>query len=629
MVCVVRLAIDGSDLEYSVLMGGSGDDEGTAIAVDETGSAYVTGMTDSEDLPVTPGAFQGEFAGGLFDAFVARVSADGEGLVFLTYLGSRDLDEGLAIAVDTGGFSYVTGHARWRDFPTTPGAFHGNESYSNGGFLSRLSPDGTWLAYSTFVDGGTHENCNGIAIDKELNVYIGGETTSTDFPVTAGSFMPVKPGIPEPTHVIMDGFVVKLEIISGVNPPVADAGEPFQVGVGRPAACDGTGSTDDKGIAYFTWVLDVDGEKVRLFGPEPTFTFPNLGEYLATLYVIDTEGNWDSDGVRVEVIELSPPTADAGPDLVVDEDAETSFDGTGSSDDVGLTRLEWTIVTADGVARTLLGSNPSHTFDTPGEYRVTLIVTDTDGLKDTDTMTVTVRDVTPPVADAGHDATVETGLPTVLDGSGSRDNVGVVNWTWTVDDEDGQLLLYGPTAEVVLGQVGDHLVTLRVWDAAGNWAEDTKVVVVWVDKPPVIEPELPVADAGPDQRVPVGETVTLDGRGSRDDRGIVEWNWTLVVGETVLRYSGPVYNITFGLPGTYRVTLTVRDTDGLEDTDEMRVTVYKIVRSAKDHWWFVWLAIATMVFSIGYNAAARRRTLDADRGPGPGRMHPSDRSSVR
>ncbi len=537
----------------------------------------------------------------------------------MTYLGSSDYDIGLAIAVDTSGFSYVTGHARWRDFPTTPGAFQEvpieNEDYSNGGFLTRLSPDGTWLAYSSFVNGGVHENCNGIAIDNDLNVYIGGETTSWDFPVTAGSFMPVKPG-GTPDSVCMDGFVVKLEIISGVNPPTADAGEPFQVGLGRPAAFDGTGSTDDKGIANYTWILDVEGEKVRLFGPEPNFTLPSLGEFLATLYVIDTEGNWDSDTVRVEVIELNPPTADAGPDLVVDEDAVMSFDGTGSSDDIGITLLQWTFVTAEGVARTLLGATPSHTFETPGEYAVTLTVTDTDGLIDTDTMAVTVRDVTPPEADAGPDATVETGLSTPLDGSASRDNVGVVNWTWTVDDDDGQLLLYGPTTDVELGEVGDHLVTLRVRDAAGNWAEDTKVVVVWVDKPPVIEPERPVADAGDDQLVMVGETVTLDGRGSRDDEGIVEWNWTMVVGEVEMNFSGPVYNITIGLPGTYTVTLTVCDTDGLEDTDVIQVKVYPIVRPAKDYLWFVWLVVAVMVLSVAYNESKRRRALGTDRSQG-------------
>jgi len=124
---VSRLNAAGSALVYSTYLGGSGEAEGSAIAVDASGNAYVTGRTASSDFPTTPGAFQTTFGGGplygVYDAFVTKLNAAGSGLLYSSYLGGSDYDAGLGIATDAAGNAYVTGGSLSSDFPTTPGAF--------------------------------------------------------------------------------------------------------------------------------------------------------------------------------------------------------------------------------------------------------------------------------------------------------------------------------------------------------------------------------------------------------------------------------------------------------------------------------------------------------------------------
>src|SRR5438128_1033575 len=119
---VTKLDPTGTALVYSTYLGGSSGDFANGIAVDATGSAYVTGTTLSADFPTTPGAAQTTFGGGLVDAFVTKLNPTGSALVYSTYLGGGGSDQGFGIAVDTSGNAYVTGSAVAMNFPTTPGA---------------------------------------------------------------------------------------------------------------------------------------------------------------------------------------------------------------------------------------------------------------------------------------------------------------------------------------------------------------------------------------------------------------------------------------------------------------------------------------------------------------------------
>jgi hypothetical protein len=189
-------------LVYATYLGGSSDDYGYSIAVDSSGSAYVTGPVASANFPMTPGAFNTSYNGGQ-DGYVAKLSPDGSALVYATYFGDVGLDQGNSIAVDAMGNAYVAGYTQSPNFPVTPTAF--NTTYHGGGdaFAMKLSADGSSLIYSTFLGGGNQDVGSSIAVDSMGNAYVSGRTESSDFPTTSGAFSTSLAGT-------VDGFVAKL-----------------------------------------------------------------------------------------------------------------------------------------------------------------------------------------------------------------------------------------------------------------------------------------------------------------------------------------------------------------------------------------------------------------------------------
>ena len=192
------LVIDPA-LAFSTFLGGSGGDAGNAIAVDSAGNVYVAGRTASIDFPVTPGAFQTtNHVGKGSTAFVTKLNPTGTTLVYSTYLSGSGGETANAIAVDTAGNAYVAGQTYSSDFPVTPGAFQTtNRAAANdtsNGFVTKLNPSGAALVYSTYLGGSGFQVqypgdvANAIAVDAAGNVYVAGQTHSSDFPVTQGAF---------------------------------------------------------------------------------------------------------------------------------------------------------------------------------------------------------------------------------------------------------------------------------------------------------------------------------------------------------------------------------------------------------------------------------------------------------
>jgi hypothetical protein len=177
----------GSNLVYSSYIGGSKSESGDAIALDSTGAAYIAGSTDSPDFPVTRGAAQTTFGGGVEagDFFATKVNPQGTSLVYSTYIGGFG-DEGSegrgGIAVDSAGNAYITGDTFSANFPTTAGAFQ--RSGACGPFVTKLNATGTAFTYSTRLTGsdGGCEIGHGIVVDAAGNAYVTGTTGSTDFP---------------------------------------------------------------------------------------------------------------------------------------------------------------------------------------------------------------------------------------------------------------------------------------------------------------------------------------------------------------------------------------------------------------------------------------------------------------
>jgi hypothetical protein len=149
--------------------------------VDTAGAAYVTGFTGSINFPTTSGAFQPADATGS-DVFVTKLNAPGTALAYSTYLGGSGIDYGKGIAVDASGAAYVTGYTTSSDFPVVAGSYKTTKTASTDVFITKLSPAGDALVYSTFLAVTGSQYGLSIAVDTAGDAHVTGYTSSTSFP---------------------------------------------------------------------------------------------------------------------------------------------------------------------------------------------------------------------------------------------------------------------------------------------------------------------------------------------------------------------------------------------------------------------------------------------------------------
>jgi YD repeat-containing protein len=175
-------------LGYSGYLGGSGADNGNAIAVDATGNAYIAGSTTSPDFPGTSGGLQ-SYAGAQ-DAFITKLDPTGSVLVYSTYLGGSAADEALGIAVDSAGNAYVTGDTASTDFPKA-NAYQTSLAGTQNAFIAKINAAGNDLLYSSYLGGTGSDAGQGIAVDVSGIVYVAGKTTSANasFPTTTNAYL--------------------------------------------------------------------------------------------------------------------------------------------------------------------------------------------------------------------------------------------------------------------------------------------------------------------------------------------------------------------------------------------------------------------------------------------------------
>ena len=371
-------------------------------------------------------------------------------------------------------------------------------------------------------------------------------------------------------------------------PPVADAGIDQTLtqtdSSGALITLDGSGSSDvssnnppanDSDIASYAW-----SESASTLGSGKTLdvTLP-VGVHEITLTVTDTAGLTATDTVRVEITNAEP-VANAGSDQTVVQTtsagAVITFVGSASTDisstnppnnDNDIIDYTWTKdLSTLGHGKTLDATLPV------GTHTVTLTVTDSAGNIDSDTVLITVTNA-PPIANAGPDQTLLSGLNVTLDGSASTDITStsdIVSYEWF---ENAASLGTGVTLQQTF-DTGEHTITLRVTDTAGNTDEDTVIITV--------TNEPPVADAGVDQTLTQtsasGANVTLNGSGSTDpnstnspanDNDIVSYIWT-ESGSTIA--TGKTPDVTLPV-GVHTITLTVTDTANATATDDVVITV--------------------------------------------------------
>lgn len=262
---------------YATFLGGTGYDQGNAIAVDSSEYVYVVGQTASLDFPTVPGGLQttspaiGCVALYGNEAFVSKLDPSGTKLIYSTYLGGAGCATATGIAVDLNGSAYVTGSAGV-DFPTSSNAFQkayggsGNTSLGDG-FVAKLNATGTQLVYSTYLGGNSGDIANGIALDSSSNAYIIGQTFSSDFPTVppGGSCSDLSNSSDFVTKVNSDGSALvysrclgKPEIGFGIA--VSAAGNAYVTGSGNAGSTtSATGSCGSAGGGGYIAKLNADG----------------------------------------------------------------------------------------------------------------------------------------------------------------------------------------------------------------------------------------------------------------------------------------------------------------------------------------------------------------------------------
>jgi hypothetical protein len=171
---ITKISADGTSLVWSSSFGlqFGGGIRIRGLALDSSDNVYFSGRVSSLDaasFPTTAGAFDTTF-NGQFDAFVTKMAANGSGLVYSTFLGGSNTDEGLAIAVDSAGSAYASGSSG--DFPVTPGAFLTTQNVNWAGYLAKLAPNGSSLIWATYTQRQNFSASNSIALDSNNRVYL-------------------------------------------------------------------------------------------------------------------------------------------------------------------------------------------------------------------------------------------------------------------------------------------------------------------------------------------------------------------------------------------------------------------------------------------------------------------------
>lgn len=185
---VARFDRTGSRLEFSTVLGGRDrvhrGNSGLGIALDARGATYVTGVTNAQDFPTTPGALQGRSRGGS-SAFVVKLAAEGRRVVYATLLGGRGDDAGRAIAVDAAGQAWVAGLTASRDLPVrgAPPLLRRSRPVGSDAFVAQIGPTGRGLRFAAAFGGSGNDAATGIAVDRRGHVHVVGETHSPDLPL--------------------------------------------------------------------------------------------------------------------------------------------------------------------------------------------------------------------------------------------------------------------------------------------------------------------------------------------------------------------------------------------------------------------------------------------------------------
>jgi PKD repeat protein len=344
-------------------------------------------------------------------------------------------------------------------------------------------------------------------------------------------------------------------------PPTANAGDSDQrANVSESLRLSGTASTDrEDGITGYEWDVD-DDNAFEKSGTTVSHAFDTAGTQTVSLQVTDDGGLTDTDSVTVEI--NAPPEADAGQsDQRANVSESITLDGTASTDDRGIAAYEWDIDGDGSFEET--GDSVTQAFETAGNRTIALRVTDSWGVSTTDTVSIEIN--APPEADASNtDQAVAVDESLTLNGTASTDDRAIERYEWDVDG-DGSFEQTGKTVAQTFATAGNRTVTLRVTDSWGLTSTDTATIQV-LDPPSV-------NTTSSASTVVLGQSLVFEASESVDDDGdIVSYEWDFD-GDGTTDATGSTVEVDYSSYGSYSVSLTVTDDDGISSTTTQSTTV--------------------------------------------------------
>lgn len=371
------------------------------------------------------------------------------------------------------------------------------------------------------------------------------------------------------------------------QPPVVSAGSNLIINLPtNTASLAGSATDNDGSISTYAWSKIAGPSVTQQNAATSTLSLTNLveGTYVFRLTATDNQGATAFDEVRIVVFPSSVnqlPLANGGTNQTITlPTSSTSLVGAGFDPDGSITTYTWTKVNGPASYALVSPNSQVTTLNSleQGTYVFRLTVTDNNGAKGSDDITITVNSATdnnPPVANAGGNQTLK--LPTnttVLFGSGTDVDGSIVSYEWSKVNGGPATLSNNntPTLTVKDLQVGIYTFQLRVTDEDGDTNEDVATIIV----NSATSNQLPIANAGPDKNVilPVN-SATISGSGSDNDGSITAYLWEKTIGPNVQLNNTTTDNVSLNnfTEGLYVIRLTVTDNGGSTDFDEMNLRV--------------------------------------------------------
>ncbi|UJS17102.1 MAG: SBBP repeat-containing protein [Candidatus Jettenia sp.] len=510
-----------------------------SIAIDPGGNIYVAGHTGSTNFPTTAGAYDTSYNGSYFDIYVSKFNSELTSLLASTYLGGSSFDTDPSIAIDPGGNIYVAGHTESTNFPTTPGAYDTSYNSYYDTFVSKFNSDLTTLLASTYIgESGISTADLSIAIDPGGNIYVADSTWSSNFPTTPGAYDTSFNGYRDIFVSKFNSDLTSLLASTYLGGPGENNNPSIAIDSGGNIYVTGWTYSSDfpiTGGAYDTssnggsdiFVSKLNSELTSLLAS--TYLGGAIPDYASSV-AIDPGGNiyvagytWSSN---------FPTTADA-----YDTSVDTSLNGV---PDIFIAKLDSNLSAPDTIPPIVDATNPiSNTTD----VAINTVITAT-------------------FSEMINASTITPATFTVNDGNSNI--IGTVSYT-------GTTATFTPSNDLSYSTTYTATITTGVKDIAGNALSSN---YSWSFATGQNPNTAPVANAGNDQSVHVGNTVTLDGSESSDlDGNLLTYNWTFISkpgGSSATLSDSTLMNPTFTVDkaGTYKVSLVVNDgvVDSIADT---------------------------------------------------------------